>query len=997
MKISRFHHSLSFLILLPFLAPAQAPYANFTCDQASRICSGQTYTYTAWTGNNPAQSGPYYGCLTSRPGPAWFYFIAGNTGDVHITISSEPCKDIDFICWGPFDSLYAGCNGGLVQNKVIDCSFNPACIEVCDFPSMVAGKTYILLITNYSQQACAVSFSQSSGSGEMLCLQPPVTSNNGPLCAGQTIHLTSTLIPGGNYAWTGPNGFTSTQQNPSVPNITPANSGIYSLVVTVGTIVLGPVSTTVTVHPTPQLQIIPDTTICSGSAISIGGSFIPGNTYTWASSPGGYTSSQANPSVQPNANTTYLLTVTSSQNCSITAGTTITVNPSPSVYVLPNTSICEGLQLSLGGNPNPLLNFSWISNPPGFTSSSSNPLVSPSISTIYTLVVSNQQECSRTYTVTVNVNPTPAAITGPDQIICADSVISIGITGVPGNNYNWTSVPPGFISQLATVQIHPITSTTYYLTETHPAGCSNSNSVTITVNPLPAAVTGPPQAVCKYSPVTIGSPPVTGTTYHWISDPPGYTSVSSNPTVAPTVTTIYTLTQTIQATGCSAANSVTITVNPLPDISVIPSTSICIGNSIQIGGNEVPGNTYLWSSYPAGFNSTLANPTVAPVVTTIYTLTQKITATSCSKSAIVTITVNPLPVADAGQNQTTCAGIPVTIGSIAVPGYNYNWTSSPPGFSSTLSNPIVSPSLTTTYYLLVTHSGSGCSASQQVKVTVNPGPLPGLQAFTPVCKSDQAFLLTGGSPAGGTYSGQGVNNGMFFPSSVLPGIYDITYTYSDAQGCTGSAVQPIEVLNKPSLSGSIKYLNTSQSPLDNCRVFLLGLQGNVLDSIQTDAQGLFEFNCLESGIYSIKTTSWKSWGGGNSIDALLVLRYSVGLITFTELQKKLADLNLNISINSVDAYLIVRRWTGIINNFAAGTWHFPNNDTIISITGDVNINLTAICYGDLDASYLPLSGNKAPGNLPSVDFTPFEYFLPACLIKIFHHNKPATYSICPEP
>jgi hypothetical protein len=151
-----------------------------------------------------------------------------------------------------------------------------------------------------------------------------------------------------------------------------------------------------------------------------------------------------------------------------------------------------------------------------------------------------------------------------------------------------------------------------------------------------------------------------------------------------------------------------------------PSSSICSGNSATIGATAITGNTYSWVSSPIGFTSTDANPTVSPTVTTTYTLTQTITATGIAKTGAVTITVNPLPAADAGSTSSICSGNSATIGATAVTGNTYSWVSSPIGFTSTEANPTVSPTITTTYTLTETITATGCTKSGTVTITVNP-------------------------------------------------------------------------------------------------------------------------------------------------------------------------------------------------------------------------------------------------------------------------------------
>src|SRR5207253_543132 len=144
--------------------------------------------------------------------------------------------------------------------------------------------------------------------------------------------------------------------------------------------------------------------------------------------------------------------------------------------------------------------------------------------------------------------------------------------------------------------------TTYSLTETITAtGCKKTNTVVVTVNPLPAASAGSATAMCNGSSTTIGASAISGNTYSWISNPSGFTSTSANPSVSPTTTTTYSLTETVTATACQKTNTVVLTVNPLPFASAGSASAICNGGSTSIGASTLSGNTYSWTSNPSGF------------------------------------------------------------------------------------------------------------------------------------------------------------------------------------------------------------------------------------------------------------------------------------------------------------------------------------------------------------------------------------------------------------
>jgi hypothetical protein len=237
-----------------------------------------------------------------------------------------------------------------------------------------------------------------------------------------------------------------------------------------------------------------------------------------------------------------------------------------------------------------------------------------------------------------------AVATATPNVVCSGNSSQLNVTTTGGTiySYSWTSSPAGFTSTLQNPIVSPAVTTIYTATIKN-GPCSGTQSVTVTVNPLPAAVAGVNRSICHGAGTQIGATAVPGSTYSWTSVPAGFTSTVANPTVSPAVTTAYTVVETITATGCTNSHTVTVTVNPLPNALAGSKRNICPGDSTQIGSAAVAGNTYSWTSTPAGFSSTLANPFVSPVVSTIYTLVETITATGCTNSHSVQVNVDPLP------------------------------------------------------------------------------------------------------------------------------------------------------------------------------------------------------------------------------------------------------------------------------------------------------------------------------------------------------------------
>jgi len=625
---------------------------------------------------------------------------------------------------------------------------------------------------------------------------------NSSICIGNSISIGATAVSGHTYSWTSsPAGYTSTFSNPTV---SPVVTTIYTLTETNSTTGCKKSNlVTITVNPLPLAAVIANTSICSGSSISIGSTTVSGSTYSWTSSPIGFSSTLSNPSVSPTTTTAYTLTETNSNGCIKSNSVTITVNTLPTASVASNSSICAGASFSIGATSISGSTYSWSSSPLGFSSTSSNPFVSPAVTTTYTLTETNSFSCIKSNSVTITVKTLPNASVIANTGICIGSSISIGNSSVSGSIYSWASSPAGFSSTISNPSVSPSATTTYTLTETGTNGCANAHSVIITINSLPAASVAPNASVCSGSSNLIGAASVAGSTYSWVSVPASFTSTSSNPSVNPTSTKTYTLTET-NAAGCIQSNSVTLTVLPLPAAIAGSNTSICIGSSTSIGGSAVAGSVYSWVSSPAGFSSTSSNPTISPSISTFYTLTET-GSNGCTKSNSVTITVNPLPAAAVIANTSICSGSSVSIGALAVSGSTYSWSSTPGGYSSTLSNPSVSPLFLTTYTLTETNS-NGCANSNSVIIYVNPSPSPFITGDSIPCgltKMDQYFTSPSAlysyiwSISNGTLiSGQGTNSVYINWGASGPGSVTLTET-NTATGCSKSTTYNVMVYSKP--------------------------------------------------------------------------------------------------------------------------------------------------------------------------------------------------------
>ena len=321
---------------------------------------------------------------------------------------------------------------------------------------------------------------------------------------------------------------------------------------------------------------------------------------------------------------------------------------------------------------------------------------------------------------------------------------------------------------LSTVYVKPSTagSIIYTATATGSNGCTNTGTVSLTVDPTPTVSATPAtQSVCSGTAITqidITNPNnVPGTTYSWTrTTPVGLAGIANsgtgpsisgtftNSTAAP-ITTTFTITAT--AGTCSSSTTVTVTVNPVPTVSATnTSQTVCSGtaitNIIVSNPNGVSGTALNWTrdntvnltgiaaSGTGNIAGTLTNNTNVQQ-TTVFTITA--IATGCSSTTTATIIVNPKPTVNATPaSQTVCSGTAITQIDITNPnnvsGTTYAWTRTTPAglagiaasgsgssISGTFTNSTAAP-ITSTF--TITATAGTCSSTTTVTVTVNPIP-----------------------------------------------------------------------------------------------------------------------------------------------------------------------------------------------------------------------------------------------------------------------------------
>ncbi len=264
----------------------------------------------------------------------------------------------------------------------------------------------------------------------------PNTSSNSPVCANDNIELYGPTVTDGTYSWTGPDGFTSPDEDPVITGATSAMAGTYSLEITIDG-KTSPVSTTdVTVNPIPAASVIADTEICLNDSVNIGNAST-GNNYTWTADPVDASLSgqenDANPKVAPDETTEYtLVEEIAATGCSNTNTVVITVNPLPSATVIEDDSVHLGSFISIGGSTTGGNTYAWTSSPTDASLAGQEDIADPSVS----------PDTNTTYYLTEEITATGCTKTDSTYVI-PHGIWTGETSSAWGSDNNWSTIIPG--------------------------------------------------------------------------------------------------------------------------------------------------------------------------------------------------------------------------------------------------------------------------------------------------------------------------------------------------------------------------------------------------------------------------------------------------------------------------------------------------------------------------------------------------------------------------
>ncbi|WP_430404782.1 gliding motility-associated C-terminal domain-containing protein [Fluviicola sp.] len=678
---------LLFLTLNGFSQPpcGSNPAAGNTCATATPICELNGYcgnTSASYTANSWSQSCGFLGLSDCGLNGEFCGSIENNSFLTFVASSSS----ISFDVW-VYNSTYgdgiqimifsANNCSGTVNSYYCDALSPSASSQSVSASGLTPGNTYYIMIDGFAGDVCDYTFAANTG----IAIPVDVSPANSSICVGETVALTAS---GGNgtFTWvaspnlSGTTGSTVTATPPTTPgtytytvNSATGNPLCPSSTTATATIVVNPCGCTVNATNSGP--------VCSGtSTINLFATTIVGATYSWTG-PNGFVSSTQNPTGVPipSAPGTYNFTVDVNDNGSLCSSiTTVTVNALPAVNAGTNSSICIGGSVTLSGSG--AQSYTWNNG------ATDGVAFNPTMNQTYTVTGTDANGCVNTDQVDLVVNPLPTVSAGAPQAVCQGA--SVILSGSGAQSYTWNNSVTNGIS------FTPGSTQTYTVTGTDANGCQNTGQVVVTVNPLPLVEAGLPQAVCQGTSVTLSGSGAQS--YTWNN------GGIDNVPFTPNATLTYTCTGT-DANGCQNTDQVIVTVNPSPTVNAGNDQAVCAGTSITLSASGA--SNYVWNN---GVTNGIA---FTPGSTQTYTVT--VSANGCQSTDQVTVTVNALPIVNAGADQSICIGSELTLSGSGA--QNYIWNN---GVADGVS---FTPGSTQTYTVTGTDA-NGCTDTDQITVTI---------------------------------------------------------------------------------------------------------------------------------------------------------------------------------------------------------------------------------------------------------------------------------------
>jgi Fe-S cluster assembly iron-binding protein IscA len=810
-----------------------APELNVLGMDSSMIVSGENTVDSA--------NGTFFGDLCLNEIAVSNYHLV-NTGTTNLTISNISLS-------GASASNYTlNANSGTIppnDTLILEVTFNGTSVGV---------KSATVEISNTDSDESTYTFQIEANVHDYPSIIVSSSDSDNEICANDPITLTASGAD--NYTWSG-----------SVVNGVPFAPSISNIYQVVGSTIFGCTDTTdvsIIVNLLPNVSVQSsdsDDSICLGDSVALEGQGAVNYSYSNGISNLTY--------FAPTSTNEYVISGEDNNGCINHDTIQITVNALPVVIATSSDSdnaICLGDSIQLYGSGASSYSFSnGVSNGGTFY---------PNTNDTYTIIGTDSNGCVDSSDITIIVNSIPTvSVTSndSDNAICLND--SIQLIGSGAQSYSYSN---GVQDQ---TDFYPTTTQNYAITGTDINGCENDTNITITVFSLPnVGVTSndPNNAICLNDPIQlIGSGAVTYSYSNGIIDQTDF---------YPTSTQTYSVTGT-DANGCSNTNDITITVNPLPTVSVTSNAindEICLNDPIQLIGSGAVNYSYS--------NGVIDQTDFYPTSDDTYNVTGT-DANGCQNTASIFVTVNALPTVSVVSNDADnaiCLNDSIQLTASGASTYAYT--------NGVTDQVYFNPTLTSTYQVVGT-DGNGCQDIDSIEIVVNALPVISITSSdldNTICLNDSIQLT--GSGAQFYLFDNGVQNGVYFYPTTSSA-YNLTGT--DTNGCEGTSQILISVNALPTVNVISSDVNDSICIGDSISLSGLGAQsyvysGGVSDQIYFTPSATETFSitgtdvngCIGSDSITIEVENLPNIDGGSDLfvcheDSAYLDATGSGTITWT--------------------------------------------------------------------------------------------------------------------
>jgi len=602
------------------------------------------------------------------------------------------------------------------------------------------------------------------------------------ICIGQSFTLTIDPINVLSFAWW--DGLAGNQTNrtitPTIPDMTYMYwaQGINSI----GCISFD--TAYITVHSLPAAVLLTPlgTSICQGETMILQTPVEEGYTYEWLVD-GETLSTEAQLEFVAETSVSVTLIVTNEFNCSTSETVEIEVFITPVIAFGDDIFACLNEKVVVEGPLGTGFTYEWLLNGAntGVTSPTFEYEVVDTVSIVLNMNTTNGCIASDTIVITPLLTP-KVTIDASADAFCLGESVTLTASVVDAVAFEWWD---GFTNPVRIITPETSGITHYWAEVTSAANCVSRDSISLLVHPNPeiqlAIFEGTPE-VCEGGSIMFAVSDNAGIEIDyvvWDKDvtvPMGDEPVLYFEKVFNESSWFFA--EMVSVNGCSVSDSIFVTVEPLPEMTISNDTTVCSGETVIL--ESTGGILCIWSDETGMVGAGYTLEIQATETKKYYATVIGDGNLGCSQTDSVTVTVYPLPeVMVQASQQNVCGGTPIVL--VASGADSYVWSTGQTGTVIT-----VYPLQTTTYSVTGINE-SGCSEVALLTVNIIPTPvvtLVGLEEF--YCTTAEPAVLTG-TPAGGIYSGGiGVIAGKFYPSIAGQGIHQVVYSYVNSFGCTGS-------------------------------------------------------------------------------------------------------------------------------------------------------------------------------------------------------------------